>query len=210
MKAVQWRSTTSGGVGRIAHDARRMSVTGILVGVAIFLAACTGGTAADSDGAANAASRTRSSPTRARIGNPAPAYAARTIAGDSVSLADHRGRVVLLNIWATWCHPCRTEIPELQALYEKERERGLEVIGVSIDAGGEDAAVADFAREYGVTYPIWRDGDGRVSTTFAAVGVPATYLIDRDGVLRWSHLGPVTASDPALVQALETALGGGS
>ncbi|MHB1224026.1 MAG: peroxiredoxin family protein, partial [Gemmatimonadaceae bacterium] len=90
------------------------------------------------------------------------------------------------------------------------RARGLEVVGVSVDAGGEDAAVADFAREYGMTYPLWRDADGRVSTTFAAVGVPATYLIDRAGVLRWSHLGPVTATDPALASALEEALGGDS
>ncbi len=198
----------SDGVWRIALAAWRAMFPAI-VGMAIIASACTGGTASDSDGAAATSSRVTVSPTRVRIGDPAPVYAARTIAGDPVSLADLRGRVVLLNIWATWCHPCRTEIPELQALFEKEQARGLEVVGVSIDAGGEDEDVAEFAEKYGVTYPIWRDGDGRVSTTFAAVGVPASYLIDREGVLRWSHLGPVTASDPALAQALETALGAG-
>lgn len=148
-------------------------------------------------------------PAVARIGQPAPAYAARSIGGDPVSLADHRGQVVLLNIWATWCFPCRTEIPELQALHARFQGAGLDVIGVSVDAGSEDASVAEFADEYGMTYALWRDPDGRVSTLFAAVGVPATYLIDRGGVLRWSHVGPVTADDPALGRALEEALGAG-
>lgn len=185
--------------GSIARRAARPHVTALaLLAVVLGTAACTG--RADSGGGA---------PATAQVGRAAPAYAARTLQGDSVSLADQRGKVVLLNIWATWCHPCRTEIPELQALYERNRDRGLEVVGVSVDAGGEDAAVADFAREYGMTYPLWRDGDGRVSTTFAAVGVPATYLIGRDGVLLWSHLGPVTSDDPALGRALEEALGTG-
>lgn len=187
--------------------ARRTPIV-LAMAAMVALSACSGADGGGGSGSDGPSTAGAAAPlTRASIGNAAPAYAARSLAGDSVSLAEMRGKVVLLNIWATWCHPCRTEIPELQALYERERERGLEVVGVSVDAGGEDAAVADFAREYGVTYPLWRDGDGRVSTTFAAVGVPATYLIDRDGVLRWSHLGPVTAGDPALAQALEAALG---
>jgi cytochrome c-type biogenesis protein len=123
-----------------------------------------------------------------------------------VSLASLRGRVVLLNIWATWCHPCREEIPVLQALHERNAARGLEVVGVSVDAGGEDEAVAEFARDYRMTYPAWRDPDGRVSTLFAAVGVPATYLVGRDGTLLWRKVGPIAADDPQLARALEEAL----
>lgn len=144
---------------------------------------------------------------RLDIGDAAPAYRATSLDGDSVSLAGLRGQAVLLNIWATWCHPCRTEIPELERLYQEHRARGLTIVGVSIDAGGEDGAVRDFAREYGMTFPIWRDPDGRVSTTFAAIGVPATYLIDREGVLRWRRVGPIAEGDTSLVRALDEALG---
>ena len=142
----------------------------------------------------------------AEVGAPAPSYAARRLSGDSVSLASLRGDVVLLNVWATWCHPCRTEIPELETLHRALADSGLRVVGVSIDAAGEDSSVAGFAREYGMTYPVWRDADSRVTNLFAAIGVPATYLIDRDGVLRWKHVGPITASDPALRREIGAAL----
>ena len=141
------------------------------------------------------------------VGRPAPSYAATSLAGDSVSLAGLRGDVVLLNIWATWCHPCRTEIPELERLHQRFQSRGLQVVGVSVDVGGEDAAVAEFGKEYGLTYPVWRDPDGRVSTLFAALGVPATYLIGRDGTLLWRKVGPVTEAE--LGPKIEDALGEG-
>jgi len=140
------------------------------------------------------------------IGKPAPAYASLTLAGDTTSLAALRGEPVLLNIWATWCHPCRTEIPELERLHQQHSANGLRVIGVSIDAGGEDDAVRAFAEEYRMTYPVWRDADGRVSTVFGAIGVPATYLIDRDGTLRWRKVGPIAERDTGLARAIEEAL----
>ena len=140
------------------------------------------------------------------IGKPAPAYRAVSLTGDSVSLDEKRGRVVLLNVWATWCHPCREEIPILQALHERYSARGLDLIGVSVDARGEHATVREFARDFDMTYPLWLDPDERVQSTFFAIGVPATFLIDRDGVLRWRHVGPVRANDPTLVRELERAL----
>ena len=141
------------------------------------------------------------------IGQPAPDYRAVSITGDSVSLSDSRGRVVLLNVWATWCHPCREEIPVLQALHERLAARGLELIGVSVDARGEEATIRQFANDFRMTYPLWLDPDERVQATFLAIGVPATYLINRDGVLRWRHVGPVRANDPTLMRELEHALG---
>jgi DsbE subfamily thiol:disulfide oxidoreductase len=143
---------------------------------------------------------------RIEVGQPAPAYASTTLAGDSASLAALRGQPVLLNVWATWCHPCRTEIPELQALHERYAPRGLRVVGVSIDVGGEDAAVRDFVQEFGMTYDVWRDPDGRVSNLFSTIGVPDTYLIDGEGVIRWMHLGPIRTGDTTLVRAIEEAV----
>jgi thiol-disulfide isomerase/thioredoxin len=113
---------------------------------------------------------------------------------------------VLLNVWATWCHPCREELPVLQQLHEANAARGLSVIGVSIDAVGAGAAIEEFAGDYGVTYPLWHDPDNTVSTTFQGIGVPLSVLIGPDGVMRWKHLGPVRENDPGLEAALEAAL----
>ncbi len=143
---------------------------------------------------------------RVDIGLPAPAYSAVSLSGDSVSLEAQRGKVVLLNVWATWCHPCRDEIPELQALHEKYSAQGLELVGVSVDTDGSDEAIRAFMNDFRMTYPIWRDPDERVSTQFLVVGVPATFLIDRQGVLRWRKTGPIQPGDATLRQALEQAL----
>jgi cytochrome c-type biogenesis protein len=165
------------------------------------LGACAGSRDASSDGDDGGG--------RVEIGAPVPSYRAVSLAGDSVSLAGVRGKTVLLNVWATWCHPCRTEIPELQAIHERYRGRGLELVGVSVDAAGADDAIRSFMKEFGMTYPVWRDPDERVSARFLIVGVPATFLIDRDGVLRWRKTGPIAPDDPTLAAAIERALGPG-
>jgi len=144
----------------------------------------------------------------AAIGGEAPAYAATLMSGDSVRTADLKGKVVLLNVWATWCAPCREEIPYLQSLFEKHRADGLEIVGVSIDARGSDETITGFARDMGMTYPIWRDPDERVQSLYMALGVPASYLIDREGVLRWRRLGVIRATDSTFTSALSTALAG--
>jgi thiol-disulfide isomerase/thioredoxin len=143
---------------------------------------------------------------RVEVGQPAPRYAATTLAGDSASVSSLAGKVVLLNIWATWCAPCREEIPFLQTLYDTHKAQGLEIVGVSVDARGQDSEIREFATEFKMTYPIWRDPDERVQSTFLALGVPASYLIDRAGVLRWKRLGTIRASDTTLTRAIADAL----
>ena len=144
---------------------------------------------------------------RVEIGLPAPAYATLSLNGDSVSLAGERGKVVLLNIWATWCHPCRAEIPELRQLHERYRAKGLELVGVSVDADGTDEVIRGFMRDFQMTFPIWRDPDERISSLFLTLGVPATFLIDKEGVLRWRKTGPIAPNDTSLSAAIERALG---
>jgi thiol-disulfide isomerase/thioredoxin len=143
---------------------------------------------------------------RVEVGQPAPRYVATTLAGDSATTAALAGKVVLLNIWATWCAPCRQEIPFLESVYKKHAADGLEIIGVSVDARGQDAEIREFAKEFGMTYPIWRDPDERVQSLFLALGVPASYLIDRAGVLRWRRLGLVDENDSTFTRALQDAL----
>jgi len=128
------------------------------------------------------------------------------VEGREQALSQWKGKVLVLNIWATWCKPCREEIPALQQLHARFGAQGLTVAGVSIDVDDDRARIRAFAEELGARYPIWYDPDDRVSTTFLAIGVPASYLVDRRGTLVWKHSGPVRADDPALLAALAAAL----
>jgi cytochrome c biogenesis protein CcmG/thiol:disulfide interchange protein DsbE len=149
-----------------------------------------------------------SMPARVDVGLPAPAYQTVSISGDTVSLASLRDKVVLLNVWATWCHPCRDEIPELREVHTRYAGQGLELVGVSVDAQGNEDAIREFMKEFRMNYPVWLDPDERVSNQFLVVGVPATFLIDRKGVLRWRKTGPIQPGDTSLVRAIESALAG--
>ena len=146
---------------------------------------------------------------RVEVGRPAPTYAATTLAGDSATIAGLAGKVVLLNVWATWCAPCRQEIPFLESLYQKHAADGLEIVGVSVDARGQDAEIRAFATDFGMTYPIWRDPDERIQSLYLALGVPSSYLIDRAGILRWRRIGVISEADTTLARTLATALAAG-
>jgi len=141
-------------------------------------------------------------PRGAVVGSSAPGYASMNLTGDSVSLADHQGRVVLLNVWATWCPPCRDEIPALQTLHERHHADGLDVVGVSIDGRGERDNIRPFLDGFGVTFTIWHDPAERITSTFRTQGVPTTFLIGRDGTLLWRHVGPITADHAELNRLL--------
>lgn len=183
----------AGRISRRAHPARRAIVL-----IALAALGALTGCAIAGDGSGKAV---------VEIGKVAPAYAATTLDGATASLADHRGTVVLLNVWATWCAPCREEIPYLQTLYDRHAAQGLEIIGVSVDAEGTEETIRGFQKDFGMRYPIWLDPDERVQTRYMALGVPASYLIDREGVLRWKHLGTVRATDTTFTNALSAALG---
>ena len=141
-----------------------------------------------------------------RVGAPAPAYVATTLEGDSVSLASLKGKVVLLNFWATWCAPCRHETPFLEALYKERSPRGPEIVGVSMDTGDARKDVEDFVREYQVTYSILVDPQMRGMDVYRVLGLPATFLVDREGVIRWMRFGPVSETDHDFLNALDSVL----
>ena len=147
-----------------------------------------------------------SGPPEARVGKAAPEYVASTLQGDSVALSSLRGKVVLLNLWATWCAPCRHETPFLQSLYEERRSQGLEIVGISMDNGDARDQVEEFVREFGVRYPILVDPQMRGMDSYQVLGLPATFLIDRDGILRWMRFGPVSADDGEFMKALGATL----
>jgi len=147
-----------------------------------------------------------SGPPGPRVGKPAPEYVASTLQGDSVALSSLRGKVILLNLWATWCAPCRHETPFLQALYEQRKDEGLEILGVSMDNSDARGQVEDFLREFGVRYQVLLDPQMRGMDSYRVLGLPASFLIDRDGILRWMRFGPVSADDDDFMKALGATL----
>ena len=141
-----------------------------------------------------------------QVGEPAIEYVATTLEGDSISLASLRGEVVLLNLWATWCAPCRSETPYLQALFEERADQGFRIVGISLDTGDAADQIAMFVEEYEVTYTILHDPQMRGMELYQVLGLPATFLIDREGVLRWMRYGPILEGDPDFLGALDDVL----
>ena len=113
-------------------------------------------------------------------------------AGQQASLSDLQGNVVLLNLWASWCGPCKEEAPVLEAVWDRYREKGVIVLGVDIQDLTEDALA--FIKEYRLTYPSLRDGSDDSKTSLEATGVPETYLIDRTGRIALHIAGPVSST----------------
>jgi thiol-disulfide isomerase/thioredoxin len=126
-----------------------------------------------------------------QVGEPAPDKELPTLDGSgSGSIADHRGKWVLVNFWASWCDPCRDEAPALQALYERHRDRGFTVLGIDLDDATDDARA--FVEEFGLTYPQLRDGDGdERRDAYAMTGFPESFLVDPQGEIALIRRGPV-------------------
>ena len=121
-------------------------------------------------------------PPAPRAGAPAPAFSAATLDGESVALADLRGQVVVLNLWASWCAPCRAEMPALERVWQRYVDDGLVVLAVN---QGEDAATIEaFVAEYDLSFPIALDPREQVGRQYELVAYPTTLFIDRDGVVR--------------------------
>ena len=121
------------------------------------------------------------------IGNMAPNFTLKSSAGRNVKLSEHRGEVIMINFWATWCGPCRQEMPLLNRIHEQYRKAGFTLLGVNIDDRPEVAQ--SMAKKLGVTFPVLFDAGKRVSRLYDVNAMPSTVLIDRDGKVRYIHLG---------------------
>ena len=135
----------------------------------------------------------------------APNFSLPALSGPgTVTLSDHRGEVLYISFWASWCTPCRQEMPFLSQLWQHHREAGLQVIGINVDEDPE--AARQFAREYGIEFPLVLDTDRSVSQLYHVAGYPSHYLVDRRGKVRFSALGFNEADALAVTQEVETLL----
>jgi cytochrome c biogenesis protein CcmG/thiol:disulfide interchange protein DsbE len=136
---------------------------------------------------------------------PAPDFTVRDTADNTVRLSEMRGKVVLLDFWATWCGPCRAAVPHLQALHVKHVKAGLRVVGLN---NREDVeAVRAFEERYKLTYTGGLDSDGAVASAYGVQGLPTLVLIDRGGKIVWRDSGFSAQKAAALDRAVESALG---
>ncbi|GAC1689938.1 MAG: hypothetical protein NVS9B3_08550 [Gemmatimonadaceae bacterium] len=141
------------------------------------------------------------------VGSRAPDFRAATLTGAPATrtLADYRGQTVFLNVWATYCGPCRFEMPSMEQLHRDYGPRGLHVVAVSIDDAGADDKIRTFARELGLTFEILHDPTGAIQRAYQTVGVPESFIIGRDGIIRKKVIGASDWSSPAS-RALVTTL----
>jgi peroxiredoxin len=144
----------------------------------------------------------------AGVGSAAPQYQGKTLDDEYVALSDYRGKVVLLNVWATWCAPCRKELPELVALQTQHGGDAFTVLGISVDNPGARGRLQAMVRQFGLNYPIVLDPNGAGLDPFTVRGYPTSFLIGKDGTLLWRRDGLIEPNDGELAGQLKAALAG--
>ena len=118
----------------------------------------------------------------------APDFLLETLGGGTLRLSDLQGKAVLINFWATWCQPCRSEVPHLVAAYDRYRQQGLEIVAVNLQE--DEGTVAGFVQEFGMQFPVVIDRSGDVADKYRVLGIPTSFFIDRSGVVRSIYTGP--------------------
>jgi thiol-disulfide isomerase/thioredoxin len=127
---------------------------------------------------------------RVKIGLPAPNFSFPGLDGKKVSLTDFKGKVVFLNIWATWCPPCREEMPSMEKLYQELKGKDFEILAININASGAEV-VAPFMKEYTLSFPALLDPDGTIQNLYGTTGVPESFIINKKGVIEKIVIGPM-------------------
>jgi cytochrome c biogenesis protein CcmG/thiol:disulfide interchange protein DsbE len=133
-----------------------------------------------SPGNAAVTSETRAAP---QAGFPAPDFTLKTPTGETYVLSELRGQVVLVNLWATWCPPCRAEMPAMERMYQEYKDRGFIVLAVNTTSRDDPFAVVPFAEEHELTFPILLDETNEVATAYQLRSLPSSFFIDRDGII---------------------------
>ncbi|WP_206810007.1 peroxiredoxin family protein [Paradesulfitobacterium ferrireducens] len=126
-------------------------------------------------------------------GNLAPDFELRTVDGKAMKLSSLRGKKVIVNFWATWCPPCRLEMPEMEKFYTKNKNEGIEILAVNLTKAEKSRAdVPAFIEAYGITFPVLLDENSDVARLYKVSSIPASFIIDTQGVIREKIVGPMT------------------
>jgi len=128
-----------------------------------------------------------------QIGNLAPDFQLQNLDGQFISLSDLRGKPVLLNFWATWCSPCRAEMPYLQQVYEEWSDKGLEMLAINV--GGNPTQAKGFLQTYNLSLPVLLDPRWDIGKKYNVVGIPTTFFLDKDGIIQEKIIGPFPSKE---------------
>ena len=133
------------------------------------------------------------------VGSAAPPIVAATLDAPKQerTITEYKGKVVLLNVWATWCEPCRVEMPSIERLYNEFGPQGLVVLGVSVDDPGAEDAIREFVKQYGLTFTVLHDAKQETKTNYQVTGFPETFVIGREGTIRKKVIGAADWSSDA-------------
>ncbi len=131
---------------------------------------------------------------KAAVGAPAPDFTLTLMSGEQVKLSALKGKVVFVNLWATWCPPCREEMPSMVEFYNLYHEKGVELVAISEDTNREE--VTKMLAKLGVAFPVGLDNDRELYQLYGATGVPETHLVDKIGVIRGKKIGPFNWMHP--------------
>lgn len=157
-------------------------------------------------GVAGVAAATQEAPLVAWTGGATPPLALKDLDGRPHELTDYRGKVVVVNFWATWCQPCREELPSLERLREAMRGRRFEAVAVNV--AESESRVRRFLNEVPLRLPVLLDRDRETQRAWKVRGLPATFLLDREGVIRFWYLGELDWAQPAVLRTVESLLCG--
>jgi len=131
-------------------------------------------------------------------GEPAPEFTLPGLDGNMVKLVDYKGKVVLLNIWATWCPPCVEEMPSMEKLYQELKDEDFQILAVSIDVSGGNV-VAPFMKKHKLSFPALTDTQGTLKSLYRTTGVPESFIIDKDGIIAEKIIGPRDWATPGVI-----------
>ena len=134
-------------------------------------------------------------------GAAAPNFSLPGLDGKMITLADYKGKVVFLNIWATWCPPCVQEMPSMKKLYQELNGEGFEILAVSIDASGGEAVIP-FMKKYGLSFPALLDTKSSIKSLYQTTGVPESFIIDKDGIIAEKIIGPREWASPDAIRLI--------
>jgi peroxiredoxin len=205
-----WASGSLVGNGGRAHAVRVVVAVALLGGLVWALPVRRAG----QDGGHHAAHAPsldafeRAGVTELREGHATPPLRLRRLDGGVTALSDHRDKLVVVNFWATWCQPCTTEMPTLEALWREYRQRGLMVLGVSVDRDAPRAVLDPYVGRLGLTFPVLLDADLTTSRAWRVTGLPATFVVRPGGVAVGMAFGPREWNSAEMRALLETLLPG--
>lgn len=140
-----------------------------------------------------------------QVGQPAPDFALKDASGKKISLSDYKGRVVMINFWATWCPPCRQEMPSMESLFQEYNKKGFEILAVSSDSQAEKI-VKPFMEFYELTFSALMDIDGSVHSLYGVTSIPTTYIVDKNGNIAQKFMGPRDWKDKNIKNMIEKLL----